>query len=155
GNVPVVCPPAGPWEDDHSLGRVLLNEILCNELARRRVSEALRQFRSPRLGGPVVTAVSTPPDLVTLAAKIHDLRRRGACVYPDPPLSSLELDVLTVYHPSVTFLTPVQCRATNLARGRRSGRPAAPRQGADPDGGSQPLLGMTVQLSVSEPDPGT
>jgi hypothetical protein len=144
GNAPIITPSKGSNGIDHALGRTVLNEILCHELAKMRVeAEALKL--SSVVNVPVIS-VARPPDVVSLSKELPDPpRAEGVCLYPDPPLTPLELDILSEHYPKVLFLTPVQC-GTHEASLSVHPNPSMKCR-------FQPLAGKKVQLTISSPGP--
>lgn len=119
------------------IANALLTEILRFELQRILIPAA-----SANAGVENCINFFRTPDLHSLPKEVFSdksRKNRQLCLYPDPPVSAPELEALQRVARSVAFLTPVQLRAARLSKSEFT------------ESELQPLLGMTVQLSASNP----
>jgi hypothetical protein len=98
GNVPTVH-----WTGAHP-------EVEARQIVSRAVREALRFKHNRALlqqrAEPGETVVASAPEALTLAWKAAAGSGEEKFLYPDPPLTKQELDVLNSLRPNAHFLTP-------------------------------------------------
>ncbi len=154
GNCPILR--ASDSLDLHKVINILLTEIFRFELLRLELRTLKEETDNTQYSKRLIVTYQTP-DLLSVShqifcrgkdSEVESPRNFSAYIYPDPPVTYPELAILQRVNEKFVFLTPVQLKAMGISPYKTLEKLAGQPEF---EIGQEPLRGLTVQISASNP----